>query len=665
MIVQVSGVRPGTQAVGLIFMSLTLALHGIWLALGRDSVLRLHRPLLWLLPFLALLLAHVLYLSPTPWLARWDLLLGFQAFFVAWVCANGLRGREKVWLFFILLCVILGLSGFLGLRQFSERPDWLGIGPTLPEEFGLFVGSQGYATGTTPHPQIFSGLLLLLIPMLLAAGLMRKLLAALRLLCLLSGLLFFGVLVLTRDTFALTLASVAIVLLMLICLRTWKKRILGVAIAGLFVGAAWGGFYWLESSRPIEQEPPGLSLEEVRALGVEPGLWGVGAGNFNAIMSTDAAQTYLGHHTGAASSLVSLWVEFGWAGLALLGLPLVWICGVGLRGWVRLPLKETEFADVPIRRGKRLSRPALTERVFQTAAIFGVVLFGIHLLIAFHLEVPGALLVAAALTGIALKPLPQRTLPLPAKLPRWLITLLPTFFMSVVLGVVVVPLLRYSELSLRTAEGIQRLQERDPELDPFLLKSAANMLREVIAKDPAHLDARAWLAYVVILESRDAREDAAAIRAEVNELARTLVEAYPNNPYYRSIEGLGHWLNNDLDAAEASFRAGIEARPGHPLPRYYLGELLKLRPNRIEEAGEMLASVEALQPTFPRIAERRSLLSLSRGVELEKIDETLRAMTEHQLPPLVFVEPPARGILGFNRRFIPPPEYRPDFVADE
>ncbi|MGF1449213.1 MAG: hypothetical protein ACFB20_07330 [Opitutales bacterium] len=659
MIVQLGGVRPGTQALGAVLLAGVVFLHGCWLALGREERLRLHRPLLLLVPLLLYLLAHVWFLSPTPWRARWDLLLAFEAVVVAWVAAHNLRGREKVWLFFLIVLGFAGMSVFFGLRQFSEQPTWLGFGPTLPMDFGLPPHLHGYATGTFPHPSIFAGLILLGLPPLLVAALMRKLLAALRIICFLSALLFFGVLVLSRDETALILASVALPALALICLRGRWKRLLVAGGMLAVVGLGWAGTAYLEDLRPIES-PVRLDAGSILAERPSPGLFGSGGGSFEEFLVTAEGERYPGRFLGAYGSLTTLRLEYGWLGLALFAVPLIWIFVLSLLAWRRLPKREQDVQDMPIRRGKRPVRPAATEHLFQTAVVTSLLLFGVHLFTAFHLEVPGTVLLAAAFMGIALKPRSVRTLPLPLPVPRWLITFAPGVVTSAVLVAVVFPKLSATEQSLRAIEGLQLLRVAGEGAANSPPADAARMLEDALQTDPDNLDAQAWLVYALILTFLDGAADADSIGPRVIELAREPVDANGQSAPYRVLLGLGQWLSGDTPAAEASFRAAMEAMPLSPLPPYYLGELLKLMPERIDEAQALLARVEALDPNFPDIANRRSLLSLSRGMEGEGISDTLRRATTRLLPPLVYLPKPERGVYGQIHRFVAPEEFRAD-----
>lgn len=660
MILQLGGVRPGTQALGVVLLAGIIFLHGCWLALGRDETLRLHRPLLLLVPLLVYLLAHAWFLSPTPWRARWDLLLAFQAFVVAWVAAHNLRGPEKVWVFFLIVMNFAGMSVFFGLRQFSERPDWLGFGPTLPSDFGLSPHLYGYATGTFPHPWIFAGMILICLPPILVAALMRRLLAALRIICMLSVLLFFGVLVLTREPTALILASVAMPVLALICLRGRLKRVLVTASMLALAGLGWAGSAWLDDARPVGsavRSDVGAILENRDS----PGLTGYGGGSFEEFLVIGEGDSYPGRYLGAYGSLTTFRVEYGWLGLALLVVPLVWILVLAAITWWRVPRRDREALDGPVRRGKRPVRPATTEFLFQTAAVASLLLFGVHLFVAFHLEVPGTVLLSAVFLGIALKPRPTRPVPVPSRLPRGLVTLFPTLATSFLLVAVVFPRLSATERALRAVEGLQTIQIR-PEDERFAFNrmGAVRMLKDSLETDPDNLDARAWLAYALVLGYFEGSTDLSTLGQEVSELAVVPVDAYGESAPYQVMLGLGQWLSDDAAGAETSFRAGMEAMPLSPLPPYYLGELLKLSPERIEEAQVLLARVEQLDPEFPAIADRRSLLSLSRGMEGGDIGDTLRQTTARQLPPLVFLPLPERGVFGHTRRFVPPPDFRED-----
>ena len=222
--VNLGGVRPETQVVILPLYSMLLVLHGLWLALDRESPKRLSHVPLWFVPGMLWLLCSLLWFSPVKWLGWYEMIYALQAFIILWVLANNLRTRAHLWALILMSLLPSIVALYIGFDQFFQSPSNIASAMT---DYPLLLNADflGQATGVFADPNAFAAFLLILLPSLLIAGAVRRLPTILRILCLyIAGMLAFS-LALTQTYWAAFLLVGMLAVVPWFCFRRLKTKV--------------------------------------------------------------------------------------------------------------------------------------------------------------------------------------------------------------------------------------------------------------------------------------------------------------------------------------------------------------------------------------------------------------------------------------------------------
>jgi hypothetical protein len=364
------GFLPGTKLVTVVLTAALVVAH-----FGDAAQSTRAHPAGWLLlPFLAYAAANAAWVSPFHWLAWADWLNWAQAIAVFWITLNGIGSRPCR----ILVCSVLAslgvVSAFLAAYQHFVNPTWIMLVHVQADQF------IGRSTGPFGIPNSLGVFMAVLIPPAAALVLDRARGTALRVASA-AALAAFGVafvLAVSRGAW-ISLAVAFAVRPLLSPGRGPLRRIVGM-IGVLCSAAAVAGLLYLsfplmrervnqlvadagERTRPILWRGAWKIFEEHPALGG-------GAGGFNMLFEKFRPVGFRDEPVYAHCDYVNTLCDYGAVGFVLL------FCAIGAIAW-----------------------KCSGARGLAGAAYTGLLAFGFHLLVDFHLKIPALAMVFATVSG--------------------------------------------------------------------------------------------------------------------------------------------------------------------------------------------------------------------------------------------------------------------------
>ncbi|WPJ97965.1 O-antigen ligase family protein [Coraliomargarita algicola] len=411
--VSLGGVRPDTHLALLPLYVVLLFLHGLWLAVDRESPKRLSQYPFWLVPGLLWMLASILWFSPVPWRGWYEMIYALEAFIILWVIANNVRTRAHLWLLILMSLSPATIAVFNGFYQFFQRPDRIVSAMT---DYGLELNEVflGRATGVFADPNSFAVFLLLLLPLLLIVAAVRRLPRILRLLSFYIALMFLAGVAFTQSLWAAILSFVILAIVPWFCFRSIKRRFL-FSVIGIFTASVI--FTLLLLNHPVFKEEldgvisgdgEGVRLvlwRESLALFRESPVVGIGAGGFGAAFEQSPRVALAESPLSPHNDYLLVLSQLGIVGALLFGLPCLYVFFQAWRRWRNEP-----FA-VKLRGAEGTIMPP--QRFFLSLGLSVSLAFALCMGASFVFYVPALTLYGVLAFAILLKSSFNRRLTLP------------------------------------------------------------------------------------------------------------------------------------------------------------------------------------------------------------------------------------------------------------
>lgn len=366
-----------------------VALGGCLLALKPQTF---NRAALIPLPFLAFVLASVLWLAPAPWLAWREWLLWLQMWLVFVLVLHFGRGRAAT-ATIVGTLVALGMIG-VGMAAYQRfvDPAWMMMGKIQAEQFG------DRSAGMFGIPNSLAGLLELMIPACGALMFSRRTNLMGKILCGWLGGLFLFALVLTGSRGGWIAVAGALVLWPLLGGKNWARRLTGLFVVVVLVGA--GALALYKFSAPVRDRlQPFLAgkFEASRPIiwRVGVNIWqdnpwlGSGAASYNVVFDQYRPVNFLNEPHWTHNDYLNTLSDYGAVGFFL------WAgAGVALMGLGWQAVRQARRTGNPREGGGPGWR-------WKFGLFLGLVAYGLHLFVDFHTKIP-ALAYAAAVVGALL-----------------------------------------------------------------------------------------------------------------------------------------------------------------------------------------------------------------------------------------------------------------------
>ncbi len=604
--VKLGGVRPDTHLVLLPLYAILLALHGLWLAVDRESPKRLSQVPFWFVPGLLWMLVSVLCVSPVPWRGWYEVVYSLEIFIVLWVLANNVRSRAHLWCLIVMGLMPSALAVFNGFYQFFQEPKRM-VDAMTPFALELSPVFLGRATGAFADPNSFAAFLLILLPSLLIAAAVTRLPKILRLLSFYIAMMFLVGVALTQSYWASALVVVLLAVVPWFCFRTIKRRfffsMIGVVVASLiFVGMAiYHPLFKKGLQHTMSESGEGVRLvlwREALAMITDHPVTGVGAGAYGVAFQQSPRGVLAELPETPHNDYLLVLSQLGLVGGCLLGFPAIYVFYRAWRRW-----REEPFA-VKLRDQAGSIMPP--QRFFLSLGLAGGIAFALCMTMTFVFYVPALTLYGALVFAILVKTSFNRKLQLPE---HWAVRV------GYVLLFTCAGLSFYafssSKLEAQALE-LRARQELDHVVDMRvhvsgnvdLLNKVIALYEDAVIVDPKNADA--WLGLSASVCQLYFRTPAnfEAIGARAVSYAERAVELSPK--YWKTWAQLGvaRSFLGDADLAEEAFIQALGLAPKSSNAHYYYAAYLSADKSRREEA---LATVRAALEINPGNASARRL----------------------------------------------------------
>lgn len=567
------GVLPGTKLVtAVLTAALVIAHFGDPL---RGT--RAHLAGWLLLPFIVYAAANAGWITPLHWLGWSDWFNWAQAAAVFWITLNGIRARPCR----ILLCAVIAAIGVVaaGMAAYQHFADplWIMLGKTQARQF------VGRSSGSFGIPNSLGVFMALLIPpaamLVLDARRGTALRAACAILLAAFGVAF--VLAISRGAwialaFAFALRSV------LVREHSVVRRVSGVLIALGASMAVVGSLYLAFPLMRTRVDQLATDLGEKTRPILWRGAWkifeahpvfGGGAASFNALFEPYRPLGYNDEPIYAHCDYLNTLSDYGAVGFVLL------FAAVGVIAW-----------------------KCSAARGLAGAAFTGLLAFGLHLLVDFHLKIPALAMVFAAISALVTAeawPIVERPEGRPAGPLRAVALAVALGWVGLTLGWVV-PADRAEAWRRSSRLAIDRMGSAGVDVSgqrAALLEIRTGLARATVL-DPSNAQAWSDRAYANSLWALVEPKETAELGAEVEREATAAVTLCPwvSEYWIRRATGLdmqARWI----DAGDCMIKA-LQLAPGRADVWYYQAYHLSLVPN---EAGPAAAAADVclrLDPGF-------------------------------------------------------------------
>ncbi|MGZ0656164.1 O-antigen ligase family protein [Coraliomargarita sp. W4R53] len=592
------GVRPDTHLVLLPLYALLLFLHGLWLAVDRESPTRLSHLPLWFVPGLLWMLCSLLWFSPVPWRGWHEMIYALEAFIVLWVVSNNVRTRAHLWLLIIMSLAPAALAIFNGFYQFFQRPDRM-VGALTDYSLALNQEFLGRATGSFADPNTFAAFLLILLPALLIAAAVTRLPKILRLLSFYIALMLLAGIAFTQSYWASVLLVFLLAIVPWFCFRTFKRRVLfsslGLLSATLIfvVMLIYHPVFraGLQDAFTNEGEAVHLVLwKEAVTFAVESPITGVGAGAYGAafeqsprVMLADAPLT-------PHNDYLLILSQLGVLGVFLFGAPWLYVFFKAWRFWQQEP-----FA-VKLRNSDRTMMSP--QRFFLSIGLSSSIAFALCMAVTFVFYVPALTLYGVLAFSILLKVSFKRRLMLPE---HWVLRVVYLLLASCLGGAFYIlgsSKIGAQALELRARQQLENVVEMRAHLtgNTDLLDEVITLYGDAVILDSKNGDA--WMglsAAVCQLYFRSPAEFEKMAKRAVT-FAERGVELSPD--YWKPWAQLGvaRSFYGDANLAEEALLRAIELAPNNSNAHYYYAAFLSATNGRRAEALDFVRLALEINP---------------------------------------------------------------------
>jgi O-antigen ligase len=569
------GFLPGTRVVMTALTAALIAVHLADPARGRAHSAG------WLFaPFLVFAAANVAWVTPVRWLGWFDWLNWAQAAAFFWIVLNGVEAAACR-RFLCTFLVALGVAAaVLAAYQHFVRPDWLMMGRTQAEQF------IGRSSGPFGIPNSLGVFMSVLIPPVawLALGPGRR--PVLRALCGASLALLAVAFVFAVSRGAWLALGTAFALRPLVVPGRSLGRRLGVAAVAAFCALSAAALLYVlfplmhervaqlfanagERTRPILWRGAWRIFESHPVLGA-------GAGSFDALFEAYRPEGYRDQPFYAHCDYLNTLSDYGLLGFMLL------FGAVAILAW-------------------RCTRA----RGLAGAAFTGLLAFGLHLLVDFHLKIPALAMIVATVGALVTAdawpaPAAWRDGRMGGRGPRRYAALLGAVAVLVLAFTWAVPKYRAEEMR-RVARGrIDAMAETGADVSRAgdnVVEIRAQLARAV-AIDPGNAQAWSDMAYADSLRALAAPGETVELGAEVEVEARRAVELCPVVAEFWIRRGTGYDMQRRwLDGGECFIRA-LRLAPVRADVWYYQAYHLSLAHNGAGAAAAAAEFCLRLDPSF-------------------------------------------------------------------
>jgi len=558
------GVLPATKLVTVVLTAALVAAHFGDAARGSRA-----HPAGWLLvPFLVYAAANAAWVSPFHWLAWADWLNWTQAAAVFWVTLNGIRSRPCRALVCSVLAALGVVAAFLAAYQHFVNPTWIMLVHVQAEQF------VGRSSGPFGIPNSLGVFMAVLIPPAAALVLDRGRGTALRVAsaAALAAFALAFVLAVSRGAW-ISLAAALAIRPLLSPGRGPLRRIAGM-IGVLCSAAAVAGLLYL--SFPLMRERVNQLVADAGEK-TRPILWrgawrifeehpafGGGAGGFNALFEKFRPVGFRDEPVYAHCDYVNTLCDYGAVGFVLLfgaiG-AIVWRCS-GARG-------------------------------LAGAAFTGLLAFGFHLMVDFHLKVPALAMVFAAVSGFVTSeawPEPERREG-PGGAGARAVALMVALAFALFTFQGAVPMFRAEALRHAARHAIDKMGEKGVDVSGQRTELAEirDELTRAVALDP--MNAQAWSdkAYAESLWTLVEPAETMKLGVSVERDAGVAVSLCPYVAEFWIRKGIGLDMQRRwIEGGDCTVNA-LQLAPNRADTWYYQAYHLSLVPN---EAGPALAAAD-------------------------------------------------------------------------
>lgn len=566
-----------------------------WLALPPAARPRLNLAALLPLPFLVYALAGVWGWAPARWLAWREWLLWFQMWWIFVLVLHFGGGRRHVQ---VLIGVVAALGvvgvGMAFYQRFSD-PDWMMLGRTQLPAF------HSRSSGMFGIPNSLAGLLELLIPPCLVLLFSRSLKPAGKIVAAWLAALFIFAIALTGSRGGWIGLGLALLAWPALAVRGWRSKLIGLAAATVLLAACIAGLYRAsdtarqrllpllegqgESSRPI------LWQAAVEIWRDHP-WWGAGPASYNVVFERYRPRGFQDEPQWTHNDYLNILSDHGTIGF------LLWFgAAVGLMalGW----------SDY--RRRRRIAEPGagwLGSAKWRLGLWLGLLAFGLHLAVDFHLRIPALAYLVAIVLALLVREIafPIRELRSAA---AWTVGVM-AIATAAAAAWIAVPIYRAEGLRSEARRAIDRYA-RQPRGDlEEILTASRRDLAEAVRIDPANGQAWADVAYATGLNRQGTDRPGIGRFAEL--AADRALELCPVNAEFWTRKGMA--LAAELRVAEAAdcFRRATQLAPNSAVTWFIYARDLQPFSERRGEAARALETCLTLDPYFPAVDSLRQQL---------------------------------------------------------
>jgi hypothetical protein len=565
-----------------------MTLAGI-LFVGRER--RFHRAAWVPVPFLIFSLVSVVWWTPASWLGWREWLLWFQMWGVFVLALHFGKGRaHRVVLVSTMAGLALAGVGMAAFQRYVD-PSWMMMGLSqAPQFFGRSAGMFGV-------PNSLAGLLELMLPVTLALVFSRSLGAVGKLLCGWLALLFTFAVVLTGSRGGWLGLGGALVLWPILMASTWRKRLAGLALVAVGIGAIGVAIYYgSEPARTRIQPMLNGQFEHTRPIiwrvGVE--IWkdapwlGTGAASYDVKFEPRRPLNFYERPEWTHNDYLNTLSDYGVVGFTLWAGAGVWLLGWGWR------------AVQPGRLGNGKRHDWVASRKWRLGLFLGLIAYALHLMVDFHTKIPALAFAAALSMGWLLR-----------DAEGGMVTLRPAWARCLGVGLAGLALLMVSgrAMHLYAAEALRFPLRREidryargtaPELD---LASIINRARPGLARaveiDPANGQAWADLAYSISLAAHvEAPSELTSLGRESESAARRALACCDVIGEYWIRLGVALDMQGKRAEAEDAFLRAVSLAPNSASSYYYYAYHLYDREGRLDDAREAIRKCLSLDPQF-------------------------------------------------------------------
>lgn len=564
------------------------ALAGILLLRAEaDGRVRFNRALLLPLPFLLYALGSVHWLAPAPWLAWREWLLWFQMWVVFVVVLHFGRTRAHTLALAGTLLLLALAAVVMSAYQSLVDHGWLMLGERQIAQY------LGRSSGMFRAPNSLAGFLELVVPVCLTLLASRILKPSGKVL----GAWFAGLILvamgLTMSRGGWLSLGLALLLWPVLTRRAWHRRIFGIALILVLVGASlWALHRYNDYARVRIESLLRGQVEVTRPLMWKAGvqLWerrpwlGTGAASYNVLFDQHRPRTFLNEPQWTHNDYLNTLSDYGvvgfvlWAGagMALLGI-----------GWsaVRRSRREQLSGEVFFLRSK-----------WKLGLLLGLAAFALHLTVDFHTKIPALAFTAAMIAALLVRDEPA----LMASVSRRGASLVGLSMALICVGLagrVAWPLYRAEGWRFAARQEIDRYAVTGQGDLRAILHKAKRAFRKAVQVDPENGQAWSDLSYATVLDWRKGDD-----RVTVGRLG----ELAADEALHRCSVNAGFWVNKgvalDLQRrpeAEDCFKRAVELAPNRADWWYYYAHHLQAFPKRKEQAKLAVETCLALDPYYP------------------------------------------------------------------